>query len=494
MRRTGILIGLVLALTTACAVPPAPQPPTGAPKTLPPTWTLPPTAPPPSPTPTATSDPTSTAVPPTAFPDPSLPTSTPFPPFRGASHFIVSLPGVEYTFLANTREGDSLLLGLRNSADPGTRQDLLLRLDPLGRPRWARTSSPAAMHGVLEASDGGIILINNWSLTKLGPAGDFLWHERVEYGESSQVQSYLPTTLWTQSMEMGGSIILSRGALLSSLDREGGILSQEVLGLPSEENQTAYWRTADAHWQAGRIDHSGFWINQGRNSGAAWQRSFDFSNLGLDVSSEYQEILGTREGGALFAAAVRYLRSLAPEISIWVVRLGQSGEVIWQKAFDGGEEEALVLHETHDGGFLILSSSGLMMDRPASTLRLIRIDGGGNILWDRWYGDGINQIIPRGVVESRYGGFLIAAQLSPPEGDPGQQELLLLQTDASGYIPNCAWLQIPPFDPPLEKIPETTLESWSRPALFKADLAPERTGEPWLEIREASQEFRTICD
>ncbi len=494
MRRKGILICWVLLAAAACAAPPTSLPPTSAPKTLPPTWTLAPTSPAPSPTPTLTPEPTLTSIPPTQTIDPSLPTKTPFPAFRGANQFLVSLPGVEYTFLANTREGDALLLGVQNSSDPRGRKDLLLRLDPLGRTRWGKTFQPAAMHGVLEASDAGIILVDQWALTKLSPSGDFLWHEKIDYGESSRVHAYLPITLWTQAMEMGGSIILSASAAASSLDREGGIVSQQVLGLVGAEDQTAYWRTADAHWQAGKVERTGFWIINGKNSGSSWQRVFDFANLGLDVSSEYQEILGTRDGGALFAATVRYLQSLAPEVSIWVVRLSQAGEVIWQRAIDGGEEEELLLYETFDGGFLILSSSGLMADLPATHLRLIRLNGGGDLLWERWYGDGARQILPSGVVESRYGGFLIAAQSIPQEGDPGDQELLLFRTDSTGYIPDCPWLKIPPFDPPQTVIPETSIGSWDQTTLYSADLAPSRSSDQWLDIQDGVQEIKPICE
>jgi hypothetical protein len=286
-------------------------------------------------------------------------------------------------------------------------------------------------------------------------------------------------------------LVHSFSTTVSRLDRDGGLIAQQDLVVSGQESSTANWRTSDTYWRAGRVDNQGFWIIQGRDGSPSWLRSFNFSNLGLDVSSEDQEILGTRDGGALFAASVRYLRSLAPDVSIWLVRLSQSGEIRWQTTLDGGEEERLVLHENMDGGFLVVSSSGYMIDQPATKLRLVRLNSAGDQIWDRWYGDSQYKITPRGVVENKDGSFLIAAEVQ--NLSDGTLSLLLLRTDRNGKVRGCSWLEDSPLRPPEEKIPDTTFGGWSDSMSLTGAFTLERTEESWLEISDAAVIINPLC-
>ena len=82
----------------------------------------------------------------------------------------------------------------------------------------------------------------------------------------------------------------------------------------------------------------------------------------------------------------------------WVLRLDASGNKLWERVLGGaGFDELTDLAQTSDGGFLLagLSDSGVSGNKSStnyglSDFWLVRLDAGGNKLWDQNYG-GSNQ-------------------------------------------------------------------------------------------------------
>jgi hypothetical protein len=204
-------------------------------------------------------------------------------------------------------------------------------------------------------------------------------------------------------------------------------------------------------------------------------------------------MIGTYDGGVVFAAAIPYLRDIARYISIWVVRLDKTGNILWQTALDGNVEDNLLLLETDDGGSLILSSSSSYGDWPISKLRLIRLNSRGVQLWDRWYGDGENHLAPVGVMNTKDGGYLIAAHSSQTADLYDEKDLLLLKTDSSGMIKNCSWMDNSTFDPPEDKVPDSTLFSWDDAVYYQGHFIVTRKTETSREHENADFPFIPIC-
>ena len=115
----------------------------------------------------------------------------------------------------------------------------------------------------------------------------------------------------------------------------------------------------------------------------------------------------------------------------WVVRLDSSGTVLWQRAYGGpADDRAYVIQEAPGAGFIVLgwTESFGAGGRDAWVLRL---DDSGNVVWQRAYGGaGFDQ--GDDIRFTPDGGF-IAACFTTSAG-AGQEDLWLLKLDAAGGI------------------------------------------------------------
>jgi hypothetical protein len=348
-------------------------------------------------------------------------------------------------------------------------------------------------HDLLEMEDGGIVLFGNFGLVRLDPEGNYSWYDRLDQ-VSGGSYPYLPAIQTIRRDNNGQRIVIGGSTRTTTFSPDGTMVDQYWLQYEDHDDRTTSWLTETAYWQAGNINNSGFWIYRTGVGGPSWLRSYNFDKFGSDTYSYHQQVLGTRDGGAFYAAAIRYLRSMAPHVGIWVIRLDQEGNNLWQYALDGGIEEDLIARETSNGGFILATASGYMADLPSSKLRLIHLNKNGDQVWDRWYGDGEHYLSPLDVIEMPGGGFLIAATSSRTT-DPGYLEtLLLLRADGTGRIGTCPWLEDSPLETPEPREPDTDLTGWPDPNRVQQDFITERLPDVLIEVVPAEWAFDTICE
>ena len=501
-----------IIIVSGCAILPSPTPltppPTTAPKTLPPTWTEQPIR---TWTPTWTEEPTptTTATPsytftPTSATDTAiisnltqtLTENTQIPPGTAvpqgvSSQWLISISEIHYLAISPTLDGGSLLLGEVKHPETGSFNNIIIRLGADGEIRWQKYIN-YAYHDLLEIEDGGILLFSQFGLVKLDSKGSFNWYQSLGeligsgYFQLSKIQSL-------GDSENGERIVSGKSGTTITFSSAGDILDHHSLPNKYQQDTSTSWFTDTAIWKAGPIDNSGFWISRSGVGGPSWQRTFNFDKFGSDTYSNHQEVLATKDGGGFFAAAIRYLRSIAPAVGIWVARFDPVGEILWQYALDGGIEVELIAHETNDGGILITTGSGYMANLPSSQLRLIRLDTQGKQLWDRWYGDGVNYLVPLDLIEQGDGGFLIVAEVSPTTDGQYYQDLILLKTDQQGLVKNCSWLSESPLDPPITLEPDTVLNSWTNTELKQDEGSAERLPDYTIDLFDAKLEVEIIC-
>lgn len=123
-----------------------------------------------------------------------------------------------------------------------------------------------------------------------------------------------------------------------------------------------------------------------------WQACFGGS--GFDSGYSIQQ---TTDGGYIFVGETRsnngQVTGFHGDIDWWVVRTNATGELIWQRALGGsGAEIPRAVVQTLDGGFVVAGSSGSIdgdLAGVASTGRawVVKLDAGGAIQWQQRYGD-----------------------------------------------------------------------------------------------------------
>lgn len=111
------------------------------------------------------------------------------------------------------------------------------------------------------------------------------------------------------------------------------------------------------------------------------------------------------DGG--FILAGKTVSSTNAVATIYLVKTNSSGDTMWTKAFGGPN--------SYEGKFILTNSDGtytLCVDDSSATrdsdVKLIKIDGNGNILWEKTYG-GTDKDICKTMQHTPDGGYIVAA-------------------------------------------------------------------------------------
>ncbi|RYY53009.1 MAG: hypothetical protein EOO05_21470, partial [Chitinophagaceae bacterium] len=100
----------------------------------------------------------------------------------------------------------------------------------------------------------------------------------------------------------------------------------------------------------------------------------------------------------------------------WIVKVDGGGNIKWQKLFGGsGVEEATAIQQTGDGGFIVVghsasSNTGTLtgvISNGSYDCWIMKLDGNGNIQWQRLLGGGPNDYASA-VLQTTDGGYVVA--------------------------------------------------------------------------------------
>ena len=136
------------------------------------------------------------------------------------------------------------------------------------------------------------------------------------------------------------------------------------------------------------------------------------------------------------------------EEDFWVLRLDAQGNKVWEGNFGGSGHDFLwAMHQTPDGGFVLVGQSYSVQDGNKSSPRMgnsgapdfwvVRLDRNGNKLWDKTYG-GTWTDMARSVLETSDGGLLVGgSSQSPNDGNKtsaliGYADFWIVRLDAQG--------------------------------------------------------------
>lgn len=111
----------------------------------------------------------------------------------------------------------------------------------------------------------------------------------------------------------------------------------------------------------------------------AWQRAYGGS--GYETAYDVKE---TADGGFVVAGLTESFSNGGQDM--WVFKLDAMGEVEWEKSYGGaGEEQAWSVDETGDGGYVIAGGT-TSYGAGGSDLLVIRLDASGDIVWQKALG------------------------------------------------------------------------------------------------------------
>jgi len=123
------------------------------------------------------------------------------------------------------------------------------------------------------------------------------------------------------------------------------------------------------------------------------------------------------------------------------VKLSQDGKIVWDKYFGGSGHDFLVSAlPTQEGGFLLsgTSSSGAGVDKGedgfgGTDIWLVRLSENGQVLWDRTIGTESDEEASE-VVQTKDKGFLISGNITSQGRLYGSKDLLISKLDKDGNL------------------------------------------------------------
>jgi predicted secreted protein len=293
-----------------------------------------------------------------------------------------------------TSDGGYIIAGRTLSYGAGGYDVWLIKTDSSGNETWNKTfggSGDESGHSVQQTSDAGYII-----------AG------------------------YTNSYGTGGHDVW-----LIKADSSGNMVWNQTLGGSGDDYGHSVEQTSDAGYIiAGYTNSYGaggydVWLIKTDSSGnVAWNQTFggSFYDYGHSVRQ-------TSDGGYIIAGSTGSYGSHTSH-DVWLIKTDSSGNVAWNKTFDGSyDDSGNSVQQTSDGGYII---AGTKETFQASDVWLIKTDSSGNVAWNKTF-DGSYDDYGNSVQQTPDGGYIIAGTTG--SGD-GYGDVWLIKTDSSG---NLAW-------------------------------------------------------
>ncbi|SRR6266705_365453 len=328
----------------------------------------------------------------------------------------------------------------------------VMKANAAGMPEWQRRFIPSgyndASGSATPTSDGGYILAGSalapccfrgysaW-LLKLDHRGGVEWsriYDAQEIVSAQQTRDGGYIALGSAS-EAGGLT----DAWLAKLDSLGNPVWQYLYRGQGFVEPRSVEETADG----GFVVAAGFplnfvqwaWVFKTDSLGnTVWQKAF-----GVSRDNHAYWVTQTFDGGyAVVGDITEWSSTLhGPQSAVaLVLRLDANGDILWQKSYGAaGFAYASSIEQMSDGGFVISGSfSPLSLNPPVGLWGpwLLRLDSGGNLVWQRMYSFG-NSVLSE-VHETMDGGLIaVGSQATHCCGNVGWA----MKLDSDGNIHGC---------------------------------------------------------
>jgi uncharacterized delta-60 repeat protein len=295
-----------------------------------------------------------------------------------------------------TSDGGYIVAGVTNSFGAGAYDFWVLKLDAAREVTWQKTYGGGdndVAYSVQQTSDGGYIVAgytysfgagsaDAWVL-KLDAAGGVTWQKT--YGGSYPNYAYS-----VQQTADGGYILAGDAYVLSSgydvwvlkLDYTGSVLWKYTYGGSSDDGANSVRQTSDGGYIVAGVTNSfgaggaDAWVLKLYALGqVTWQKTYGGTDNDLAYSVQQ-----TSDGGYTVAG---YTYSFgAGSRDVWVLRLGSTGGVTWQKTYGGSADDSVrSVQQIPDGGY-IAAGFTYSFGAGGADVWVLKLDYTGSVVWD----------------------------------------------------------------------------------------------------------------
>lgn len=349
-------------------------------------------------------------------------------------HRFPELGGWEDNFLVALSDGGLLL-----SPSPGA----LLKLDREGRVVWGRELLGIDPKAAFQTPNGNLIVFGAFKIVELNRHGTLLSWTEYSYPPGDPL---LPAPVFFEienlrvRSDSTAVAVGTRGEVLT-VDQHGQLIDYQLQRGPSGVG----WVTTvgpQAVWNGGSsVDPvQANWVERRGVDGLSWRVRLEPPE-GASVATRPHFLIETADGGALFGSDQQdHLDDQAPKL--WLVRLDQTGQVLWQRVYAVGPGKVSV-HETRDGSFVLAGwgrpRSGRTPGALDSYLWIARIESSGDLRWARLFGGEAMLPLINVIQEAPDGSLFLSGDLGAFDGQQVVRghDLVVMKISAAGELPGC---------------------------------------------------------
>jgi len=178
-------------------------------------------------------------------------------------------------------------------------------------------------------------------------------------------------------------------------------------------------------------DGSDFWVLKLDGSGdVTWQKTYEGADS--DYASSIQQTL---DSGYIVAGLTESFG--AGHFDNWVIKLDSDGNITWQKTYGGSEGEFYAyIKQTTDEGY-IMTSTTESFGAGYFDFWIITLDNSGNVSWEKTYG-GSDSDSPWSIQQTLNGGYIVSGWTD--SFGAGGRDLWVLKLNSNGEIPGCNFM------------------------------------------------------
>ena len=163
----------------------------------------------------------------------------------------------------------------------------------------------------------------------------------------------------------------------------------------------------------------------GTAAAGTWVRTYG----GSDTDNVYA-VQPTRDGGYIAVGSTHSFAEFNEEV--WVVKLGRTGVVEWEKAYGGtGSDIGFAVVQDEEGGYLVAAKTASFGDD--DNVWLLKLDASGGITWENAYDAGGRETV-RALVAAGDGGYVAAGSTDRSGGGSFFNAAWAMKVTAAGEI------------------------------------------------------------
>jgi len=253
---------------------------------------------------------------------------------------------------------------------------------------------------IARAADGSLLVLGSTKsyaknydrdlyVAKVSLEGKLVWEKSIG-GQRDEYAGGIAGTDDGGAILVGESDSFGRGykdIYMVKVDKEGNVVSEQVIGGDKDEKANAITRTRDGNMVlvgSREMKSSGneefFLMKVDQNGKKIWAKTY-----GGDESDVLNGVTATIDGGIVATGKTRSYGSEQTDLS--VMKLDKNGKMIWHKIYGFKYYEyGNAVAATRDGGFIIAGGTNTLGKGDHSAYILV-LDKAGELIWSHVYGN-----------------------------------------------------------------------------------------------------------